>query len=61
VEEGILDIELMNRPVPGERKGEDGPNGGEFDDGAEGLVVVHFGPCSGRVSHPRSACGGKFT
>jgi hypothetical protein len=38
MEEGILDIELMDRPVTGEGKGEDGTNSGELDDGAEGLV-----------------------
>jgi hypothetical protein len=41
VEEGIVDIELMNHLVPREGKGEDGLNGGELDDGAEGLIVVH--------------------
>jgi hypothetical protein len=41
VEEGILDVELMDRPVPGE--GEDCSNDDEHDDGAEGLVVVHSG------------------
>jgi hypothetical protein len=41
VEEGILDVELMDRPVPGEGKGEDSANSGELDDEAEGLVVVH--------------------
>jgi hypothetical protein len=39
LEEGILDVELMDRPVPGE----DGSNDGELDDRAEGLVVVHSG------------------
>jgi hypothetical protein len=41
MEEGILDIKPMDRPVLGEGKGENGPNGGELDDGVEGLVVVH--------------------
>jgi hypothetical protein len=41
VEEGILDVELMDRLVPGEGEGEDSSNGGELDNGAEGLVVVH--------------------
>jgi hypothetical protein len=41
VEEGILDVELMDRPVPGEGEGEDDANDGELDDEAEGLVVVH--------------------
>jgi hypothetical protein len=39
MEEGILDIELMDHLVPGE--GEDDTNNGELDDGAEGLIVVH--------------------
>jgi hypothetical protein len=43
MEEGILDIELMDRPVAREGEGEDGANSGELDDGAEGLVVVHSG------------------
>ena len=41
VEEDILGVELMDRTVPREGEGEDGSNGGELDDGAEGLVVVH--------------------
>jgi hypothetical protein len=40
MEEGFLDIKLMDRLVPGD--GEDGANGGELDNGAEGLVVIHF-------------------
>jgi hypothetical protein len=43
VEEGILDIELMDRPVSGEGEGEDGANSVKLDDRAEGLVVVHSG------------------
>jgi hypothetical protein len=43
VEEGVLYVELMDRPVPGEGEGEDGANSGELDDRAEGLVVVHSG------------------
>jgi hypothetical protein len=43
VEEGILDIELMDRPVPEEGEGEDDSNGGELDNRAEGLVIVHSG------------------
>jgi hypothetical protein len=31
----------MERPIPREGKGEDGPNGGELDVGGEGLVIVH--------------------
>jgi hypothetical protein len=43
MKEGVLDIELMDRPVPGEGEGEDDADGGELDDGAEGVVVVHTG------------------
>jgi hypothetical protein len=43
VMEDILDVELMDRPVLEEGEGEDGSNGGELDDGSEGLVVVHSG------------------
>jgi hypothetical protein len=43
MEEGILDIELMDRPVAEEGEGEDGAKSGELDDGAEGLIIVHSG------------------
>jgi hypothetical protein len=39
VEEDILDIELMDRPVSGE--GKDSSNGDELDGWHEGLVVIH--------------------
>jgi hypothetical protein len=52
VEEGILDIELMDRPVPREGEGEDGANGGELDDVAEGLVVVHSGVLGEALKDP---------
>jgi hypothetical protein len=41
VEEGILYVELMDHPVPGD--GNDGSNSGELDNEPEGLVVVHSG------------------
>jgi hypothetical protein len=41
VEEGILDVELMDRPVLRESQGKDDTNSGELDDGVEGLVIVH--------------------
>jgi hypothetical protein len=41
MEEGILDVQLVDRLVLGEDEGEDSRNGGELDDEAEGLDVVH--------------------
>jgi hypothetical protein len=35
MEEGVLDIELVNRPVPGEGEGEDDTDSGELDNGAD--------------------------
>jgi hypothetical protein len=52
MEEGILDIELMDRPFSGEGEGEDGTNGGELDDGADGLVVVHSGTLGEALKNP---------
>jgi hypothetical protein len=43
MEEGVLDVELVDRPVPREGEGEDDTDGGELDDGVEGLIIVHFG------------------
>jgi hypothetical protein len=48
VKEGILDVELMDHPVPGE----DDANGGELDDGAKGLVVVHSGALGEALKDP---------
>ena len=43
MKEGVLDVELADRPVPGEGEEEYGADGGELDDGAESLIVVHSG------------------
>jgi hypothetical protein len=40
MEEGVLDVDLVDRPVPGE--GEDDADGSKLDDGAEGLIVDHY-------------------
>jgi hypothetical protein len=40
VEEGILDVELMNRPGSRDGDAEDDADRGGLDDGAEGLVEV---------------------
>jgi hypothetical protein len=52
VEEDILDVLLMDRPVPGEGERVDGLNVGELDDGAEGLNVVHSGTPSEALKDP---------
>jgi hypothetical protein len=52
MEEDILDIELMDRPVPREGEGEDDTNDDKLNDEAEGLVVVHFGPLSEAPKDP---------
>jgi hypothetical protein len=54
MEESILDIELINCPVPGEGEGENDPNGGELDNGAEGLVVVDSGALGEAPKDPTS-------
>jgi hypothetical protein len=43
VEEGILDIELVHEPTPGDSQSQHNLDGGKLDDGAEGLIVVHSG------------------
>ena len=43
MEEGILDIEVMDHPILREGKGEDDMNGDQLDDRAEGLIIVHSG------------------
>jgi hypothetical protein len=54
MKEGILDIKLVNGLVPGEGEGEDNTDGGELDDGAEGLIVVHAGAMSEAPKDPAS-------
>jgi hypothetical protein len=52
MKEGVLDVELVDRPVPGEGKGEDGADGGELDDRTEGLIVVHAGSLGEALKNP---------
>jgi hypothetical protein len=40
VEEGVRDVELVDRPVPGHRQGQNSPDGGRLDHRTEGLVEV---------------------
>jgi hypothetical protein len=41
VEEGIIDIKMMDHAVTREGEGGNDSNRGELDDKAEGLIVVH--------------------
>ena len=41
VEEGVLDVQLVDRPAAGDGEGEDGADGRRFHDGTEGFPVVH--------------------
>jgi hypothetical protein len=52
MKKAILDIELMDRLVPGE--GENDMNGGELDNGVEGLVVLHSGTLCETLKDPTS-------
>jgi hypothetical protein len=52
MEEGVLNVELMNRLVPGVSQGENGANCGWFDDRAECLVVIHAGPLGEATKDP---------
>lgn len=40
VKEGVLHVQLVDRPLSRDRDAEDDPNGSRLDDGVEGLVVV---------------------
>jgi hypothetical protein len=39
--EGVLDIELVHGPTPGDSQDQHSLDGGRLYDGAEGLIVVH--------------------
>jgi hypothetical protein len=52
MEEGILHIELLNRPVMGDSSGEHHAHGGWFHNRAESLIVVDFGALSETPKDP---------
>jgi hypothetical protein len=54
MEEGILHIKLLNRPVMGDSSGEHRPHGGRFHNRAESLVVVDSGALSETPKDPAS-------
>jgi hypothetical protein len=54
MEEGILHIELLNRPVMGDSSGEHRAHGGRFQNWVESLVVVNSGALSETPKDPAS-------
>jgi hypothetical protein len=52
MKEGVLDVELVDRPVLGEGEREDDTDCGELDDGVEGLIVVHAGTLGEAPNNP---------
>jgi hypothetical protein len=54
MEEGILHIELLNRPVMGDTSGEHRAHGGRFHNRAESLVVVNSVTLSETPKDPAS-------
>jgi hypothetical protein len=51
MEEGVLHIELVDRPVPGQRESQDSPDGDRLDHRTEGLVVVDPGTLGKAPEH----------
>jgi hypothetical protein len=45
-------VQLVDRPIPGEGEGEDNPNNDELDDEAKCLVVVQSGTLSEALKDP---------
>jgi hypothetical protein len=54
MEEGILHIELLNRPVMGDSSDEYCAHGGQFHNRVEGLIVVDSGALSETPKDPAS-------
>jgi hypothetical protein len=54
VVEGVLDVELVHGPAPGDRQSQHSSDGGRLDDGAEGLIIVHPGALSEPLKDPTS-------
>ena len=52
MEEDVLDIKLMNRPVAGERQREHGTYGGWLDDGTKSLREVNARTLCEAAQHP---------
>jgi hypothetical protein len=41
MEEGVLDVELVHRPMPGDSQSQHSLYGGGLDDGARGFIIVY--------------------
>jgi len=54
LKEGILDVKLMNRPIPGVSYSEDRADSGRFDNRTEGFIVVNTGALSEATKNPTS-------
>jgi len=61
VEEGILHVELADRPIPGRSNAEHGADRGRLDDRAEGLVVVDAGLLGETADDPARLVPGEGT
>jgi hypothetical protein len=54
MEEGVLDVELVHEPNPGDSQSQHSPDGGRLDDGVEGLIVVNLRVLSEPPEDPTS-------
>ena len=54
VEEGVLDVQLVHRPAPGDGEGQHSADDGGLHDGAESLIVVHTGALGEPPEDPTS-------
>jgi len=54
LKKGILDVKLMNRPIPGVSYSENCTDSGWFDNGTEGFLVVNAGALSEAAKDPTS-------
>ena len=52
--EHVLNIKLMDWPVPEVNQGENSTNGSRLDDGAKRLVVINTGTLGEPAKHPAS-------
>jgi hypothetical protein len=54
LKKSILDVKLMNRPIPGVSYSEDCADSGRFDNGTESFIVVNTGALSEAAKNPTS-------